>query len=156
VADINGKDWLRTGLGSISSIVVISAFGYSLVIAPMQAKIVKLEDFRETDREKITQAYTLIQTNDQYKKLVEEWKDSLRRDLNRVETDSKEVAVEQKRRTGAVAAFASLEKEIDTLRHRVDDIQHSSAPSIIDEIKSLRTELESLRQRIMVPITSSK
>jgi len=120
----------------------------------MKEQIAKLENFRETDREKITQAYTLIQTNDEYKKLVDEKTITLRRDLTRVETDLKEVSAEQKRRTSGVASISALEKEIDTLRHRVDDIQHGSTPSVIDEIKTLRTELESLRQRIMVPITS--
>jgi peptidoglycan hydrolase CwlO-like protein len=132
--DTNGKDWLRTGLGSISSIVVISAFGYSLVIAPMQLQVGRLQDFRETDRTKISDAYTLIQTNDQYKKLVQEWVDGLRRDLTRVEGDLKEVSAEQKRRTSGVASIGSLEKEIDNLRH----------------------ELEGLRQRIMVPITQQQ
>jgi hypothetical protein len=154
VPDTNGKDWLRTGLGSISSIAVISAFGYSLAIAPMQVQIAKLQDFRETDRTKISDAYTLINTNDQYKLLVKEWADALRRDLARVEADLKDVSAEQRRRTSGVASISSIEKEVDNLRHRVDDLQHGSSPTLVDEIKTLRTELESLRQRIMVPITS--
>jgi uncharacterized coiled-coil DUF342 family protein len=150
----NGNDWIRTGIGTMASVTIIFGAGHLLIIAPMQAQIAALESFRETDRTKISDAYTLIQTNDQYKKLVEEWKDGLRRDITRVEANLKEVEAEQKRRTSGVASIASLEKEIDNLRHRVDDIQHGSTPSVIDEIKTLRTELDSLRQRIMVPVTS--
>jgi hypothetical protein len=44
---------------------------------------------------------------------------------------------------------------MERMERRNEEQDRRSAPTILDEVKSLRAELESLRQRIMVPVTAA-
>ena len=155
-ASSSNGDWIRTMIGALSAIIVTMGSLYSVVIIPQTARIEKLEIGREKDSDQLAKLYTSIQTNDEYKKTVATeflWiRSDIAKNIGRID----HIEGEQLRRTSAVAIVASLEARMDRIERRNEEQDRRSAPTIIEEVKTLRTELESLRQRIMVPITTSK
>jgi hypothetical protein len=149
-------DWIRTMIGALSAIIVTMGSLYSVVIIPQTARIEKLEVGREKDSDQLAKLYTSIQTNDEYKKTVATEFLWIRSDITKNIGRIDHIEGEQLRRTSAVAIVASLEARMDRIERRNEEQDRRSAPTIIEEVKTLRTELESLRQRIMVPITTSK
>lgn len=143
-------------IGALSAIIVTMGSLYSVVIIPQTARIEKLEIGREKDSDQLAKLYTSIQTNDEYKKTVATeflWiRSDIAKNIGRID----HIEGEQLRRTSAVAIVASLEARMDRIERRNEEQDRRSAPTIIEEVKTLRSELESLRQRIMVPITTSK
>ena len=149
-------DWIRTMIGALSAIIVTMGSLYSVVIIPQTARIEKLEVGREKDSDQLAKLYTSIQTNDEYKKTVATEFLWIRSDITKNIGRIDHIEGEQLRRTSAVAIVASLEARMDRIERRNEEQDRRSAPTIIEEVKSLRAELESLRQRIMVPITMGK
>jgi hypothetical protein len=149
-------DWIRTMIGALSAIIVTMGSLYSVVIIPQTARIEKLEIGREKDSDQLAKLYTSIQTNDEYKKTVATEFLWIRSDITKNIGRIDHIEGEQLRRTSAVAIVASLEARMDRIERRNEEQDRRSAPTIIEEVKSLRAELESLRQRIMVPITMGK
>jgi len=64
---------------------------------------------------------------------------------------------EQRARASSVTSIGSLEKRLDRLTQDHNEMERRfvGTYNIGDEVKSLRTALESLRQRIMIPIGSN-
>ena len=148
----NNGDWIRTMIGAISAIIVTMGSLYSVVIIPQTARIEKLEVGREKDSDQLAKLYTSIQTNDEYKKTVATEFLWIRSDITKNIGRIDHIEGEQLRRTSAVAIVASLESRMDRIERRNEEQDRRSAPTIIEEVKTLRSELESLRQRIMVPV----
>lgn len=146
--------WIQTIIGTITAIIVTSGAIYTVVINPQTIRIEKLEAGREKDGDQLAKLYTSIQTNDEYKKIVATdflWvRSDITKNINRID----HIENEQSKRTNAVATIAALQARLDRLERRNEEQDRRSAPTIIEEVKTLRTELDSLRQRIMVPITS--
>lgn len=137
---------VTTVTGVIVAICVSVGGVYTIALVPLEKRIEKLENARDHDREQLAALYSL-------KSELE----SLRRDVVRVEGFSIKIADEQQRRTTSVTSVASLEKRIDELGRKLDDIEHrfSGTYTVSDELKSLRGELQDLRRRIMVPLISN-
>jgi len=152
----NNGDWIRTMIGAISAIIVTMGSLYSVVIIPQTYRIEKLETGREKDGEQLAKLYTSIQTNDEYKKTVNTEIAWLRSDLSKIRDRAERIEEEQKRRTNSVALVTSLESRMDRIDKRNEEQDRRSAPTILEEVKTLRTELESLRQRIMIPLGIAK
>lgn len=146
-------DWNRTLIGALGSVFSACAGLYLIVIVPLQGEIRDLKIGREKDGDQLARLYTSIQTNDEYKKLVSEWMIGLRRDLDKTDSRLKAISDEQSKRTTSVASVADIEKRMDRLDQHNEEMNRRSAPTIIDEVKTLRIELDSLRQRMMVPVT---
>jgi len=134
-------------VGAISAIVITGGSMYTVIISPMQTRIDRLEAGRERDRDQLALLYTSIQTNDEYKKTVTVELSWLRADLIKVQAEADASAELHKERAGQGAEIADLKARWD----RLDRVNEKSSPSLLDDVKTLRTELESLRQRIMVP-----
>lgn len=147
-------DWIRTMIGALSAVLATSGGLYAIVIVPQTARIEKLELGREKDGDQLAKLYTSIQTNDEYKKTVGTEVAWLRSDLVRLRGRTERIEEEQKRRTTAVSTVASIQSRLDRLDRRNEEQDRRSAPTIIEEVKTLRSELENLRQRIMVPVTA--
>jgi hypothetical protein len=141
-------------IGAISAIIVTMGSLYSVVIIPQTARIEKLEVGREKDSDQLAKLYTSIQTNDEYKKTVATDFSWVRSDIIKNIARIDRIDSEQLRRTNAVSAIAALDSRMDRLERRNEEQDRRSAPTIIEEVRTLRAELESLRQRIMVPITA--
>lgn len=139
-ASTNGG-WVQTMVGAISAIVITGGSMYTVIISPMQVRIDRLEAGREKDRDQLAQLYTSIQTNDQYKLVVGKELEWLRSDIAKVQAEADASAELHKERAGQGAEIADLKARAA----RLDD----GAPTILDEVKTLRTEVDSLRQRIM-------
>jgi hypothetical protein len=141
-------------IGALSAVLATSGGLYAIVIVPQTARIEKLELGREKDGDQLAKLYTSIQTNDEYKKTVGTEVAWLRSDLVRLRGRTERIEEEQKRRTTAVSTVASIQSRLDRLDRRNEEQDRRSAPTIIEEVKTLRSELENLRQRIMVPVTA--
>lgn len=139
------------------AIAVFTAVGglYTIALVPLTARIEKLESGREKDSDQLARLYTSIQTNDEYKKIVRAEIEWLRSDLKRNDDQTTRIDEEQKRRATSVSSIVSIEKRIDNLVHRNEEQDRRTAPSLIDEVKTLRGELDNLRQRIMVPLAAA-
>jgi predicted nucleic acid-binding Zn-ribbon protein len=148
-------DWIRTMIGALSAIVVTMGSLYSVVIIPQSTRIEKLEVGRESDSKQLALLYTSIQTNDEYKKTIVTELAWVRSDIVKIRERVERAEEEQKRRAVAVASVGTLEARMDRLDRRNEEQDRRSAPTILDEVKALRAELESLRQRIMVPVTAA-
>lgn len=155
--DSNNGDWIRTMIGAVGAVVVTAGGIYTVVIVPQAVRIEKLEIGREKDRDQLAQLYLSIQTNDEYKKTVDHDIIRLHSDVDRADGHILRVEAEQVRRTSTITSVPSLEKRLDHLEARSEEIDRrsNSTFTVGDELKNLRLELESLRQRIMVPATSS-
>jgi len=134
-------------VGAISAIVITGGSMYTVIISPMQVRIDRLEAGREKDRDQLAQLYTSIQTNDQYKLVVGKELEWLRSDIVKVQAEADASAELHKERAGQGAEIADLKARVA----RLDD----GAPTILDEVKTLRTEVDSLRQRIMTSSTAA-
>jgi predicted nucleic acid-binding Zn-ribbon protein len=152
----NANGWIQTMIGALSAIVVTGGSMYAVVITPMLVRIDKLETGREKDRDQLALLYTSIQTNDEYKKTVSTEVAWIRSDLSKIRDRAERIEEEQKRRTNAVALVTSLESRVDRMDKRNEEQDRRSTPTILDDLKTLRTELESLRQRIMIPLGIAK
>jgi len=141
-------------IGALSAVLATSGGLYAIVIVPQTARIEKLELGREKDGDQLAKLYTSIQTNDEYKKTVSTEVAWLRSDIGRLGANTERIEEEQKRRTNAVSTVASIQSRLDRLDRRNEEQDRRSAPTIIEEVRTLRSELESLRQRIMVPVTA--
>ena len=151
-----GSDWIRTLTGAGGAITAVFVFGHLLIIAPMNLRQEKFESDLKEARKDVSAAYTLIQTNDQYKRLVEEWKDALRRDLERIESA-------QRTRSADVSSIPSLDRRIsnNTRLHEELERRLASTYTLNDAIKELNDKikrqdesLSDLRRRLMVPASS--
>jgi predicted nucleic acid-binding Zn-ribbon protein len=152
----NANGWIQTMIGALSAIVVTGGSMYAVVITPMLVRMEKLETGREKDRDQLALLYTSIQTNDEYKKTVATDILWVRSDVSKIRDRAERIEEEQKRRTNAVALVTSLESRMDRIDKRNEEQDRRSAPTILEEVKTLRTELESLRQRIMIPLGIAK
>jgi chromosome segregation ATPase len=150
----SGNGVIQTIIGAITAIFVACGGLYAVTIIPLNAHIDKLEAGREKDGEQLAKLYTSIQTNDEYKKTVSTDLAWVRSDVSKIRDRAERIEEEQKRRASAVATVASLETRLDRLDRRNEEIDRRSSPTVIEELKTLRTELDSLRQRIMVPVTA--
>jgi uncharacterized coiled-coil DUF342 family protein len=144
-------------IGALSAVVVTAGGIYTVVIVPQSVRIEKLEIGREKDSDQLAKLYTSIQTNDEYKKTVEHDVARLRSDIDRADAHVLRIETEQSRRTSTIASVDNIVKRIDHLEGRVEeaDRKTSLTYTVGDELKNLRGELESLRQRIMVPAGAS-
>lgn len=141
-------------IGAASAVLITGGGIYSVIIIPQTVRIEKLEVGREKDSDQLARLYTSIQTNDEYKKTITTDFLWVRSDIAKNIARIDRIDGEQLRRTNAVAMISALESRMDRIERRNEEQDRRSAPTIIEEVKSLRSELESLRQRIMVPITS--
>lgn len=150
-------DWIRTMIGAISAVGVAVSGMYAVVISPMQRNVEKLETGRETDRNRISELYATLQQTMGDKNLAQSERNSLRRDLERADANILRIENEQKSRTSSVTSVPALEKRIDGLVRRHEDMERrfGSTYTLNDELKSLRGELQDLRRRIMIPIGSN-
>lgn len=148
----NNSGVIQTIIGALTAILVTCGGLYSVIILPQMARIERLEVGREKDGEQLARLYTSIQTNDEYKKIVSTELSWVRSDASKLRDQLERIDEEQKRRSNAVATVASLESRLDRLDRRNEEMDRRSSPTILEEVKTLRGELESLRQRIMVPI----
>jgi peptidoglycan hydrolase CwlO-like protein len=148
-------DWIRTMIGALSAIVVTMGSLYSVVIIPQSARIEKLEVGREKDGEQLAKLYTSIQTNDEYKKEVATELAWLRADLNRIGEQANALDEVHKERAGQAAQISDLQARWDRLDRHNEELDRRNTPTILEDVKTLRVELESLRQRIMVPVTAA-
>ena len=133
--------WLQTISGAIGAFVITSGALYTVVIVPQTARIEKLEAYRERDRDQLALLYSLKDT-------VGIQFDRDRANIGDLKTHLDRIEEEQKRRTSPVAIVPALISRIDRIEQRND----MGAPTLNEEVKTLRTELESLRQRLMVPL----
>jgi hypothetical protein len=118
-------------ISGVVAICVAAGGIYTIAMVPQNLRIEKVELGRETDRTRIDSVNVLIQTNDEYKKTVATEIKWLRSDLNLVI------------------------KRIDRIDQRTEEADRRSSPTIVDEMKNLRSELQDLRKRIMVPVTAA-
>jgi len=141
-------------IGAISAVAIAAGGIYSVVIVPQSVRIEKLEAGREKDGDQLAKLYTSIQTNDEYKKTVDHDLSALRRDLERADAHILRIETEQNRRTSTLTSVTTLEKRIDHLEIRSEEIDRKSNSTftVADELKNLRLELDGLRQRVMVPM----
>lgn len=147
----NGNsDWIKPIASAFSAVALMAAGVWAVGISPLRTEIDKLIIGREKDGDQLAKLYTSIQTNDEYKLVVDAKLDAIRAEITRSTATIIRIEEEQKRRSTAVASVESLEKRID----RLDEQDRRSAPTVLDEIKQLRGELETMRQRIMVPMTA--
>jgi chromosome segregation ATPase len=153
-AGSNGGDWIRTMIGALSAIVVTGGSMYTVIISPMQTRIERLEGGREKDHDQLAALYTSIQTNDEYKKTVRGELNWLRADLDRIGTQANALDEVHKERAGQAAQIADLQARWDRLDRHNEELDRRNTPSVLDDLKEMRAELDSLRQRIMVPMTS--
>ncbi len=153
----NGDTWIRTLIGAISAVAVTVSGMYTVVIVPQNVRIEKLETGRETDRNRISDLYATLQETKGDRALAQSERNSLRRDLERADANILRIETEQKLRTTSVTSVPAMEKRIDGLVKRHEDMEHrfGSTYTIGDELKSLRSELADLRRRIMVPLGAS-
>ena len=148
----NNSGVIQTIIGALTAILVTCGGLYSVIILPQMARIERLEIGREKDGEQLAKLYTSIQTNDEYKKIVSTELSWVRSDASKLRDRLERIEEEQKRRSMAVSTVPAMEARIDRLDKRNEEIDRRSSPTILDDVKALRTELENLRQRIMVPI----
>lgn len=141
-------------IGTISAVAISGGFAYTVFVVPMATRIEKLEAGREKDHDQLAALYTSIQTNDEYKKTIEQAMVWLRADIKRVQDQANALDQVHKDRAGQAAQIDDLKERWTILSRRLDDEAQRSAPTVLDEVKTLRAELESLRQRIMVPLAS--
>lgn len=146
---------VQTIIGGATAVFIAVGGLYTVAVVPLTARIEKLEAGREKDGDQLARLYTSIQTNDEYKKTVKAEFEWLRNDLKRNDDQTSRIDEEQKRRATSVSSVVSLEKRIDNLVRRNEEQDRRTAPSLIDEVRILRTELDNLRQRIMIPATSA-
>jgi predicted nucleic acid-binding Zn-ribbon protein len=167
----NGGEWTKTVFGAIggalTAVSAVFVLGQMLIIGPQNARIEKvekgpiterldkLEAGREKDSDQLAKLYTSIQTNDEYKKTIEKIHAHLRSDIDKTSTQITRIADEQQRRTSPVASIASITKRIDRIDQRTEEAERRSTPTIIEEVRNLRNELQDLRKRIMIPITAT-
>jgi chromosome segregation ATPase len=142
-------------IGATTAVLVASGGMYTAIILPMQSRIEKLETGREKDHDQLAILYTSIQTNDEYKKTVRGEIEWLRNDLNRVGSQANALDEVHKQRAGQAAQIIDLQTRWERLDRRLEEQDRRSTPTILDDVKSLRAELESLRQRIMVPVMAA-
>lgn len=150
-----GSNWIQTIIGTVTAIVITSGMIYTVVINPQTVRIEKLETGREKDSDQLAKLYTSIQTNDEYKKTVSTELAWVRSDINRVRDRLEHIEEEQKRRTTAVSSVANLDARMDRFERRAEEQERRSAPTILEDVRSIRGELDSLRQRIMVPLAAA-
>jgi hypothetical protein len=147
-------DWIRTMIGALSAIVVTMGSLYSVVIIPQAQRIEKLEVGRESDGKQLALLYTSIQTNDEYKKTIVTELAWLRADIQRIGRQADALDEVHKQRAGQAAQIADLQARWERLDRHNEEIDRRNTPTILEDVKALRAELESLRQRIMVPVTA--
>ncbi len=145
---------VQTIIGGATAICIAAGGLYTIAILPIKEELKEAKTLREDDRKQLVALYLSIQTNDEYKKFAEAERTGLRRDLDKVEHHILRIELTQQQRTTAVSSVPSIEKRIDRLDARNEEQDRRSAPTIIEEVKTLRSELENLRQRIMVPVSS--
>jgi uncharacterized protein YPO0396 len=153
-AAANGSDWIRTMIGAFGTILVMVGGGYTIVFVPMSQRIEKLEVGRESDGKQLALLYTSIQTNDEYKKTIVTELAWLRADIQRIGHQADALDEVHKQRAGQAAQIADLQARWERLDRHNEEIDRRNTPTILEDVKALRAELESLRQRIMVPVTA--
>jgi peptidoglycan hydrolase CwlO-like protein len=142
-------------IGALSAIVVTMGSLYSVVIIPQAQRIEKLEIGRESDGKQLALLYTSIQTNDEYKKTIVTELAWLRADIQRIGRQADALDEVHKQRAGQAAQIADLQARWERLDRHNEEVDRRNTPTILEDIKALRAELESLRQRIMVPVTAA-
>ena len=143
-------------IGAATAIIIAVGSIYTAVIAPMQTRIDKLESGRVKDHDQLASLYTSIQTNDEYKKKMRGELNWLRADLDRISAQANALDAVHKDRAGQAAQIADLQARWERLDRHNEELDRRNTPTILEDVKTLRAELESLRQRIMVPITAAK
>ena len=152
MAGAASNGWIQTMIGAATAIIVTGGSMYTVIIQPMQVRIDHLESGREKDHDQLAALYTSIQTNDEYKKIVSSQMDWLRSDLGRVQAEADASAELHKERAGQSAQIADLQARWDRLDRHTEEIDARNSPTVLEDMKTLRMELDSLRQRLMVPI----
>lgn len=155
MAPSNGSDWIKPIASAFAAVALMAGGVWTVGINPLNQQIDKLVAGREKDGDQLARLYTSIQTNDEYKKTVNTELEWIKSDLLQNTTRIGRIDDEQRRRATSVSSIESIEKRIDRLNARNDEQDRRSAPTILDEIKQLRGDLESLRQRLMVPATGA-
>lgn len=150
-------DWIRTLIGAIGAVGVAISFLYTVVIIPVQERIRIFEAGREDDRKELVKLYLSIRENDQYKIFAQSERVALRHDIEKLEGHILRIENEQKQRTSVISSMPALDKKLDGIIKRHEDLESkmSSSYTLNDALKSLRAELEELRHRVMVPVTSN-
>lgn len=139
----NGNGFTQRYAVIIQTVTVVALFtagAYTTMIGPMLADIKAMRDTESQVR--VDQARNMERV------------DGNRRDIEKVAAIILRIESTQQSRTSAVANVGTLDKRLDALSRRQDDIEHhitASSPSISEELKNLRAELQELRQRVMVP-----
>jgi hypothetical protein len=151
----DGSDWIKPIASAFAAVALMAGGVWAVGISPVNMQIEKLIVGREKDGDQLAKLYTSIQTNDEYKKVVETELKWIKSDLAKLGTLVARVDDEQKRRASTIASVDSVIKRIDRIDTRTEEAERRSSPLLIDEVKALRAELESLRQRIMVPLAST-
>jgi peptidoglycan hydrolase CwlO-like protein len=145
--------WIQTMIGAATAIVVTGTGLYGIVIVPMEAQIARLVDGREKDHDQLAALYTSIQTNDEYKKTIAGQMLWLRADIDKVQAQANALDQVHKDRAGQAAQITDLQARWDRLDRHNEELDERNNPTILEDVKALRLELDSLRQHIMVPIT---
>jgi predicted RNase H-like nuclease (RuvC/YqgF family) len=144
--------WVQTMVGAISAIVITGGSMYTVIISPMQTRIDRLESGREKDHDQLAVLYTSIQTNDEYKKTIKRELDWARSDIERVQHQANALDEVHKQRAGQAAEISDLKARWERLDRHNEEQDRRNSPTILEDVKTLRIELESLRQRIMIPL----
>jgi septal ring factor EnvC (AmiA/AmiB activator) len=153
-ASVTNSDggWIQTIIGMIVAMVATSGTIYTIIILPMQAEINRLEVGREDDHKQLALLYTSIQTNEEYKKAIKRELDWLRSDIERVQHQANALDEVHKDRAGQKAQIADLQARWERLDRHTEEQDRRNSPTILEDVKALHIELESLRQRIMIPV----
>jgi chromosome segregation ATPase len=141
-------------IGAATAIIISGGSMYTVIIAPMQIRIDHLESGREKDHDQLAALYTSIQTNDEYKKTVSGELQWIRSDLNKVQAQASSLDQVHKDRAGQAAQIADMQARWDRLDRHTEQMDERNTPTILEDVKALRAELDGLRQRIMVPVTA--
>jgi chromosome segregation ATPase len=140
-------------IGAATAIVVTGTGLYGVVIAPMQVQIARLVDGREKDHDQLASLYTSIQTNDEYKKTVAGEIRWLRADVDRVQAQANALDEVHKSRAGQAAQISDLQARWDRLDRHNEEIETRNNPTMLEDIRTLRNELDGLRDRMMAPVS---
>lgn len=149
------SDWIKPIASAFAAVALMAGGVWAVGISPLKTEIDKLIAGREKDGDQLRDLYLSVKTNNEYKSTVETEVRWIRSDVAKLELEIARMDEEQRRRSNSVASIDSIQKRIDRLNARNEEQDRRSAPTIIDEIKQLRSELDSLRQRIMVPLAAT-
>lgn len=132
------------GLGGILPTVISTM----IVVLTMFAGFWQLADPRSalTELKSNFANFLSLREHDQYKMDLDHQLKSLSKDIETVH-------IEQANRSGSIEHIHSLEKQIDELKKSHDELakEINSSVTIADRMKELQSEINSLRERLLLP-----